>query len=59
MTTEEGEYLHIELTGGEVSDFRTLLLDVIKATKLPGVSRLILSPDADRILTTLISHLTQ
>ena len=59
MTTEEGEYLHIELTGGEVSDFRTLLLEVIKATKLPGVSRLILSTDADRILTTLITHMTQ
>ncbi len=59
MNITEQETMIIKLMGDEISGFRMLMLDVLKGTKKAGFDRLILSPEGDRTLRSLIDGLTQ
>jgi hypothetical protein len=58
MEVRESEVLNIKFTDQEISDFRTLLFEVLQATHKPGFGRLELSDDANRSMNLIISELT-
>ena len=59
MEIEESELLILTLVGKEVGDFRTLMLEVVKATKESGFTKLRLTNDADNCLVSIVNELTK
>jgi len=59
MQSQESELLTITFEDTEVSDFRNLMVEIVRATKEPGFKRLKLSKDADRSLSAVMDELTK
>jgi stress response protein SCP2 len=59
MKVRESEVLKIKFTDQEISDFRTLMIEVLQATRKTGFGRLELTDDAQKSMNSIISELTE
>jgi len=59
MQINESELLTITFEDTEVSDFRDLMFEIVKATREAGFKRIKLTKEADRSLTQVVNLLTR